>query len=162
MAKSATKKTPRKKASKAKAKAAPAPNPMPAADALSEIAARAEGGKVAVVERGKKAKIVKGPGAAAAPEPIPLSEDAKEAFNEVLRRANNIDSQIAQNRARFMAAEKQLLEQRDDTQREVESTIKMMGRRFKVPDGWVLNLEDMTFVPRPGRPGLGGPFPRPA
>jgi hypothetical protein len=130
---------------------------------IAEIAARAEGGKVAVVERGKKgAKIIKGPGAdAAAPEPIALSDDAKDTINEVLQRANSIDSQIAQNRARFMDAEKVLLDQRESTQKEVETTIKMMGRRFKVPEGWVLNIQNMTFVPRPGRPGVGGPFPRP-
>lgn len=153
--------TPKKSAKTVKSKAnVTPPSPVPPGDALAEIAARAEGGKVAVVERGKKAKIIKGPGADAS-EPIAVSDDAKETINEVLQRASSLDTQIAQNRARFIAAEKELLEQRENAQKEVETTIKMMGRRFKVPDGWVLNLQDMTFVPRPKRPGVGGPFPRP-
>ena len=157
-----TKKTTKKPKGKAKAKVkTPAAVPTSPEDALAQIAARAEGGKVAVLERGqKKPKIVQPGGEKEAPKPIGLTDDAKETINDVLRRSNNLDSQIAQNRARFMAAEKELLEQRENAQKEVETTIKMLGRRFKVPDGWVLNLEDMTFVPRPRQPGLGGPFPR--
>jgi hypothetical protein len=174
MARPATKKPPKKKkttrarAKKAKdTEAKPAqpqagpPNPVTGAEAIDEIAARAEGGKVAVINRGdKKAKVVKGAQAPDAPEPIVLSDDAKETVNDVLQRANNIDIQLGQNRARFMVSEKELLDQRENSQREVESTIKMMGRRFNVPDGWVLNLEDMTFVPRPSPRGMPGPFPR--
>ncbi len=130
---------------------------------LASIAARAVGGKVAVIERGGKAKIVGaedddtegkgGNGADAAPprrtepEPINIEEGDAETIRESLMQLRNTETQIAQMRVQYLEREGQLLEQRRNAQADLNSTLKTIGKRQKVPQDWVLNVETMCFEP---------------
>jgi hypothetical protein len=141
-------------------------------DPLASIAARAVGGKVAVIERGGKAKIVgaedstedKGgngaetaPPRRAEPEPIKIEEGDAETIRESLTQLRNTETQIAQMRVQYLEREGQLLEQRRNAQADLNSTLKTIGKRQKVPQEWVLNIETMCFEP-PKRPSF--PFQR--
>lgn len=132
-------------------------------DPMAEIAARAEGGKVAVIERGaKEAKVLdlKDNGAkdkptAAEAHQIELTQDAKDSIQQALAALQNCDIQQARLRQSYLAREKELMDHRENLDRELTALIKSQGRRFKVPEHYVLNLDTMSFVPAPPRSMMG-------
>jgi hypothetical protein len=132
-------------------------------DPMAEIAARAEGGKVAVIERGaKEAKVLdlKGNGTKDKPSAleahqIELTPDAKESIQQALSALQNCDIQQARLRQSYLAQEKSLMDHRENLDRELTALIKSQGRRFKVPEHYVLNLDTMSFVPAPPRSMMG-------
>jgi hypothetical protein len=132
-------------------------------DPIAAAAARAVDGKVAVIERGAdKAKIVEGPkppggnGAEAdkptAPEPIKVDEADVDTIKETLQTLRNIEAQVAQNRMQYLEKEESLLKHRKEATSDLQSTIKTIGKRQKVPQDWLLNLENMSFEPPKRQP----------
>jgi hypothetical protein len=140
-------------------KGSDAPKPPPSLnpdDPIASAAARAVDGKVAVIERGSdKAKIVEAPrpgdnGAGdqekpKAPEPIKVDEADVDTIKETLQTLRNIEAQVAQNRMQYLEKEEALLKQRKEATSDLQSTIKTIGKRQKVPQDWMLNLENMSF-----------------
>jgi hypothetical protein len=140
----------------------PAPTLNPD-DPIAAAAARSVDGRVAVIERGSgEAKVVEMPkpdggnGAGegepqpekpAAPEPIKVDEADVETVRETLQTLRNIEAQVAQNRMQYLEKEEALLAQRKDATSDLQSTIKTIGKRQKVPQDWMLNIETMSFEP---------------
>lgn len=166
MAEEETKATEEKEEAKAKAQmTAPPTGP---GGALEEIQKRAVGGKVAVLEKGEKEpKIVGGngegeappedgaegdaeakPEAPAAAPGIPISPDAAEDLKMVIDEISQLERQAGQNAIQYHTAMKQIEEKASELRTDFNSIVRRLGKRFNVPQGWVLNLDTMSFVPQ--------------
>jgi hypothetical protein len=145
--------------------APPKPPTLNPNDPIADAAARSADGRVAVIERGSgEAKIVEvpkpgdnGAGEAApekpkAPEPIKVDEADVETVRETLQNLRGIEAQVAQNRMQYLEKEEALLAQRKDATSDLQSTIKTIGKRQKVPQDWMLNIETMSFEPPKRQP----------
>lgn len=161
---------------------APTTSPADSPEAtLASIAARAAGGRVAVLERGaNQPKIVRrqdvakkdrlentetetNPGDEAAPaipilqagpggqpgQQIDISPDAANDIREVIGIMSRIEGQVGALSLRYQADMDALKGQHADASKNFQSVISLVARRHKVPQGWVLNLERMAFVPAP-------------
>jgi len=147
---------------------------------LASIAARAAGGRVAVLERGtNQPKIVRrqdvakkdktgtpesdiGPEEGSGPvsilnavpggqpgQQIDISPDAANDIREVIGVMSRLEGQVGAITLRYNADLETLRGQHADTSKNFQSVISLVARRHKVPQGWVLNLEKMAFVPPP-------------
>lgn len=152
-------------ASEDQAEPAPSPSPVPVLnpeDPMAIAASRAVDGKVAVIERGSgEAKIVEMPKpdggngigepkaseGPKAPEPIQVDETDAETIRESLQALRGIDANISHLRVQYLEQEQKLLEQLKDAKADLNSTIKTIGKRQKVPQDWMLNADNMCFEP---------------
>jgi hypothetical protein len=179
MAEEETKATEKKEEAQTPPKAQVTPPPTGPGGALEEIQKRAVGGKVAVLEKGdKEPKIVGGngegetppeaeadgktDGEAKEPEPpaaspgIPISPDAAEDLKMVMDEIGQLERQAGQNAIQFHSAMKQIEEKASELRTDFNSIVRRLGKRFNVPQGWVLNLDTMSFVPQQQGAGQTG------
>lgn len=148
---------------------------------LASIAARAAGGRVAVLERGtnqpkivrrqdvakkdkpESAEVETNPGDEVAPaipilqagpggqpgQQIDISPDAANDIREVIGMMSRLEGQVGALTLRYNADLDVLKGQHADASKNFQSVVSLVARRHKVPQGWVLNLDKMAFVPAP-------------
>lgn len=135
----------------------------PVGSAMAEIMDRAEGGRIAVLERGSKPKVVdakqlisqgdsqdmeSSEQEVGKPE-IHMSKESADIVRDSFDILKNIDNQLVQLLVQYETGKNKLIEERENRSRELQNLIGSMGRRFNVPDGWTLDLDRMVFVPSP-------------
>jgi hypothetical protein len=157
--KDTTKKARRKTASKKKKSKTSVTMGPPSQDgALADIQKRAVGGKVAVLDRGSNKATILGEGddnkkaPKAAPEQpphIPLSQDAQADLRMVLDEIGQLERNAGQQTINYQIAMKNISERAESLQGDFQSMVRRLGKRFDVPDTWVLNLDIMAFIPNP-------------
>lgn len=145
--------------------------------AMEEIQGRAPvGGKVAMIERGaKEAKVIdmskksastkpknkkptkrapktkakKAASVAGAASSFPLSQDGIEDVREAQAEIDNIHLEMGRNLALFFSTVQQLDEHAGKAQESFRSTIARLRKKSGAPEGYVLNLAQMEFIPNP-------------
>jgi hypothetical protein len=137
----------------------------PATAALSEIASRAEGGKVAVMEKGGQPKVMDiNELVKAMPKKgamIEIEKAAADILSGSLIEVKSVDMKLGNLVAQFESAKDELnklitqfentkielLEQREKRVSELQNIIRSTTRSHNVPPNWVADLNRMVFVP---------------
>jgi hypothetical protein len=124
----------------------------PLGSMLPQIASKADGGKVAVMERGKKPQIFDAKTLAAQEEQvIPIPAESADMIKESIGKLQVADVQLGQILNQFEVNKAKLLDQRKNREGELQNLIGSVGRRLKVPQGWTLDLDRIVFIPAPPR-----------